>query len=356
MNRQRAFVVAGVVGGLLGLLAAQGCAREPVRTPAEQLQAAGIEAGQLLSMARQATNAGQYAVALEIVDSLVSVAPGLAEAHNQRGHVLMQLYQLEAAEEAFAQAVTLDPYHRGAWYQRGHVAFEQGQYREAIRRYQQQREKIESSPEKLREYHRQTDATALPQTWLQIGRAYELLQRQDSARWAYEKVLALDTTHAQARAWIAGLYDEEGHLEEALAHMRRAWQYGNENPEFAYQLGTLLFKNGDLQEALPLFEYSVTAQPWHAGAHYNLGRTLMALGRAEEGQQHLALTDQLQDLDQEIDQARAAAARFPNDPARWRAVAEWLGRAGRRAEQQQALAVARAVAQNAPEPTQPADQ
>lgn len=354
MNKRRASLSAAVVGCLLWM--APGCAREPVRTPAERLQAAGEQAVELLAQTRQATNAGQYVEALGFVDRLLSVAPELPEAHYRHGHILMELYQLEAADAAYAQAVALDPYHRGGWYKRGHVAFEQGQYREAIRRYQRQREVIESSPEKLRQYHRQTDETALPQAWLQIGRAYQLLQRPDSARWAYEEVLALDTTHAQASAWLAGLYDEQGRTQEALMHARRAWRHGKGNPDFGYQLGTLLFKNGSLQEALLLLTHTAAAQPWRPGVHYNLGRILMALGRTEEGQRHLAVTDQWQELDQEIDQARAAAARFPNDPARWRVLADLLGRAGRRDEQQQTLAVARAVAQNAEEQTPSASQ
>jgi tetratricopeptide (TPR) repeat protein len=333
--------------GVLVLLVVAGCAREAVPTPDERLQAAGAHARHLLTQAREATNAGEYAAALGLVDSLLNVAPDLPDAHYQRGHILMQLYQLEEADEAFKQAVALDPYHRGGWYRRGHVALEQGRYREAIRLYHRQTDVILSSPKALREYHRRTDETALPQSWVQIGRVYELLQRPDSARWAYEEALALDSTHAQANAWLSGLYEEEGRIQEALAYIRRAWRQEPQNPDFAYQLGTLLLEQGNLTEALPLLEHVVAVQPGNAGAHYNLGRTLIALGRAEEGQQHLALTNDLQDLEQVIGYARAAVARFPDDPARWQTLADLLGRAGRREEQQQAYAVVRALAQNA---------
>jgi tetratricopeptide (TPR) repeat protein len=320
-----------------------------VPTPAERLQAAGEEAARLLAEARQATREQRYTEAIAWVDSLIVVATGLPAAHYQRGQILMELYQLQAADSAFQQTMALDPYHWGGWYKRGHVAFEQGQYREAIRRYQRQRDVILASPEELHAYYRRAGEAALPQTWLQIGRAYELLHLPDSARYAYEEVLALDSIHVQAHAWLAGLYAEEGRTQKALTHARQAWRHGNGNPDVAYQLGSLLFENGNLEEALPLFEHVAAAQPWKPGVHYNLGRILIALGRTEEGQRHLAITDQLQDLDQEIDQARAAAAQFPNEPARWRVLAGLLGHAGRRKQQQQALAVARAVAQNADE-------
>jgi len=342
-----------VLGGLLFLLVVAGCNREPIPTPYDRLQAVGKDAMQLLTQAREATNMGQYTVALGLVDSLLSVAPDLPDAHYQRGEILMKLYQLDGADEAFKQTVALDPYHRGGWYRRGHVAIERGHYHEAIRLYHHQKEVILSSPKVLREYHRRTDETALAQSWLQVGRAYELLQRPDSARWAYEAVLVLDSTHAQANAWLAGLYDEEGQIQQALTHIRRAWRQEPRNPDFAYQLGTVLLEKGSPEEALPLLEYVVSVQPWKAGAHYNLGRTLIALGRAEEGQQHLAVTDQLQGLDQAIGYAYATVARFPDDEERWRTLAELLGRVGRREEQQQAAAVARALAQNAEGQKQP---
>ena len=91
------------------------------------------------------------------------------------------------------------------------------------------------------------------------------------------------------------------------------------------------------------------SRPYDAGARYNPGRALKALGREEEACSHLEATEALQYLDQEIEQARAAAARYPDDPARWRALAAWLGHAGRHVEQRQALAVARVASRKAAE-------
>lgn len=343
MSHRRASVNRKALTGLLVVAVVFGCTREPVMTPDERLQAAGAHAAGLLTQARQATNAGDYTQAFALVDSLIRTAPDLPDAHFQRGYLLMQLYRLDAAQEAFREVVALDPYHRGGLYHQGHVFFEQGRYREAIRLYHRQREVILSSPQTLRDFHRETDATALPQSWLQIGRAYELLQRPDSARGAYEQALALDSTHAQAHAWLAGLYDEAGQTGEALVHARRAWRHGQDNPDFAYQVGVLLVKSEQLHEALPLFEFAAARQPWTPGIHYNLGRTLIALDRREEGERHLAVTDQLQELDQQIDMARAGIARYPDDVARWRKLAELLENAGRRAELHQVREVVRAL-------------
>lgn len=331
--------------GVFATLSLWACSSPDVLTPAERLQAAGEQAAGLLQEIHQAEAALRFHDALALADSLIRTAPELPDGHFLRGHVLLKLYQLEAADASFARAAQLDPFHRGAWYQRGHVAFEQGRYRESVRRYHKQREVIRASPRVLKEFHAEADRSAVPQTWLQVGRAYQLLFRPDSARMAFEEVLKIDSTHAQANAWLSELYDEQGDTENALRSARHAWEADRRNPDFAYKVGTLLFKSGDLDGALRLLEWTAQVEPWNAGVHYNLGRVLVGLGRAEEGREHLKLTDLLQDLDQEIDQARAAAARFPNDPARWRAVANLLGRAGRRGEEREALSIARSVEQ-----------
>ena len=338
--------IISVAGCFFAFLALVGCGKQ-VQTPAERLQAADEEARSLLVEAREEEAAGRYVEALALADSLLGHAPDLPEAHMLLGSILMHTYQLASADEAFARAVALDPYLRDGWFQRGHVAFEEGRYSEAIRRYRLQREAILSSPEHVRVFHRQTDVAVLSQAWAQTGRTYELLHLPDSAAWAYGEALMHDSTNAQVHAWLAELYDEAGRTEEALPHAYKAWGYDRENTDFVYRFGALLLKIGDAESALPLLERAAYAKPWESTFRYNYGRALIALGRVEEGQRHVDATEALQDLDDEIALARAAAARYPDDPARWRALANWLALAERHDEQRQALAVARVASRAA---------
>ena len=338
--------IIAVAGRCFAFLVLVGCGKQ-APTPAERLQAVDEEVLNLLVEAREEEGAGRYTEALALADSLLDRAPGLPEAHMLLGSLWMHTYQLASADEAFVRAVALDPYLRDGWFQRGHVAFEEGQYSEAIRRYRLQREAILSSPEHIRTFHRRTDAIVLSQVWAQTGRTYELLYLPDSAAWAYQEALAHDSTNAQVYAWLAELYDGEGRTEEALPHAQKAWGYDRENADFSYRLGALLLKTGDAEGALPLLERAAYAKPYESAFRYNYGRALIALGYAEEGQRHVDATEALQDLDNEIGLARAAAARFPDDPARWRTLASWLAIAERHAEQQQALAVARVASRGA---------
>ena len=318
----------------LCIVAATGCQLQSAQTPVDQLQEAGEGAAALLGQVRSAAQEARYALAIELADSLIGLAPNLPQAYYERGLLLVQLRQLEAADSDLEAATVLDPHHRGAWYQRGHVAFEQRDYREAIARYEQQRQVIEQSPRSLQTFYEETDQLALPQIWLQVGRSYELMNVADSAKWAYTHVLRLDSTRAQAHAWLSQLLKAEGDLKSALQHSQKALYYNNGNPEFAYQLGMLYFENGDLEEAIPLLDRVVVQQPWNASAHYNLGRSLVGSGRMQEGQEHLDQVEHLQNLEQNIEYARAAIARFPDDPGRWRQLSQLLGQAGRVQEQQ----------------------
>ncbi len=328
-----------VAGSLMGT----GCSDRSAITPEERLQHVDAKVIRLLAQVRKEAGNGRYGSALQLADSLQKLAPELPESHYEKGLILNELHQLAAAETALQEASRLDPYHRGAWYQQGHAAFQQRDYARAIQLYSRQTEAIASSPEKLKSFYSRIDERALPQSWLQIGRAYELAQKSDSALWAYGKVLAYDSSHVQANTWLAALYREKGDREKAFDSINRAWNANSGNPEVGYELGTLLFEAGELKQALPLFQHVVSIQPWHAGAHYNLGRTLMALGEEDAGQKHLGITDSLQDLEQSIDYARAAVAQFPDQPARWRELISLLERAGRKQEQIQAQQVLQAL-------------
>ncbi len=342
MKRTICSIILPLLLSTISLMGA-GCAGQSAQTAEERLQNADEQVIQLLAQVRKMAGEGRYGPALQLADSLLGLAPELPESHYEKGLILNELHQLEAAEMELQEASRLDPYHRGAWYQQGHVAFQQRDYARAIKLYTRQTEAINTSPKKLKDFYSRIDARALPQSWLQIGRAYELAQNSDSALWAYQKVLDFDSSNVQVNTWLAALYREKGDTEKAFESINRAWNAGTGNPEVGYELGTLLFESGDLKQALPLFKHVVSIQPWHAGAHYNLGRTLMALGEVDSGQQHLDITDSLQDLEQSIDYARAAVAQFPDQPARWRELISLLERAGRKQEQIQAQQVLQAL-------------
>ncbi len=289
------------------------------------------QVGQFLREGQQALGMGQYTRALTLADSATTHAPDLADGYYLRGLALSSLYRFEAADTAFTQALLCDPQYHGAHFHLGNNAFFLGRNRDALRHYRAEREALGD------------DREARASVTLQVGRVYARLGVADSARTAYAEALALDSLNAQAYSWLAELEDDEGELEQALATARRALVLAPENLEYRYQVGALLFRTGQYEAALGPLETVVEKQPWHVGAHYNLGRTLTALGRADEGRRYLARTDTLQALQSEIVRAQFATTRNPTDAARWRTLAALLNRAGRTDEARRALTIARTL-------------
>jgi tetratricopeptide (TPR) repeat protein len=106
--------------------------------------------------------------------------------------------------------------------------------------------------------------------WFELGVELEAVAA-DEARAAYERVLALQPDHADARVNLGRLLHEAGRLEEAETHYRRALQYG-EHALAAYNLALVLEDLGRPTDALREYARALAADPQLAEAHYNLAR------------------------------------------------------------------------------------
>lgn len=105
-----------------------------------------------------------------------------------------------------------------------------------------------------------------------------------------------------------GLFeDAEPYLEQAAGVLRDADSYA--------ELGMLRRRRGKLENAAAAFAKALTADPKHLTTLINYGQTLLALGRAEDGEalleQHrklAALGDRLEALERSMDAGGASAA------------------------------------------------
>lgn len=286
---------------------------------------------ELLWDIQRAQQGNDYTGTLALVDSALLVAPRYPSLYFTRGQLLSKLYRFDEAQAAFEQALELDPGYVGAAYHLGNNAFFVGRNRDALRYYWQEHALITESSPKL----------ALPNVLSQLGRVYARLGIADSARQAYEGSLSVQENNAQAWAWLAELSEDAGQLEDALRDARRAFALEPENIAYQYLTGALGYRMGELEEAEGHLRGVVTQAPWHAGAHYNLGRCLLALGRDAEAAPFLAATDSLQELQANIILARFAVERNPADRGRWLELASLYIQAGQQKEAREALVVAR---------------
>ncbi len=290
-------------------------------------------ARELMWEVQDAFEQADYLRTLALVDSALGFLPDYAPLHFVQARVLTKLYRFDEAEATYERTLALQPGYPAASFNLGNNAFFLGRHRQALRHYE-------------RELSRGTlDDEARSLVDAQIGRVFARLVVADSARKAFEASLSVREADAQTWAWLAQLSEDEGELNQALSEARRAFGIEPENIEYQYLVGALAFKTGALEEAEGHLRAVALAAPWHAGAHYNLGRCLLTIGREAEAQAYLVATDRLQELDRAIILAKYELRMDPRDVIRWRNLASLYERSGRRKDAAEAWAIAMQVGQ-----------
>ena len=101
------------------------------------MQSGSEEGNRHLAAAVGCMKTGDHAAAIKVLDALVAREPEFAEAHFQRGLALAAADQTAEAEDAYRQALRLNPYHFGAAAALGHACVERGHLQAALHFYRQ---------------------------------------------------------------------------------------------------------------------------------------------------------------------------------------------------------------------------
>ncbi|HEY1913230.1 MAG TPA: tetratricopeptide repeat protein [Vicinamibacterales bacterium] len=102
---------------------------------------------------------------------------------------------------------------------------------------------------------------------------------------AYSKLLKDDPNNPLRHDAVAGLYLEDGRLDEAMAEYRESLRLNPDSAPTHYNFGFALSASGRRAEAIGQFEQAVRIDPDYAQAHNNLGALLQL-----EGKNDLALS------------------------------------------------------------------
>jgi len=107
--------------------------------------------------------------------------------------------------------------------------------------------------------------------------------------WMYADVETLWRTTIARNPGCSMAYNNLGHLllrrgqaDEALVHFQKAIDSDPDNAEAHESLGTVLLKRGRVDEAMSQLQQAVAIQPAHSEPHYNLGNILLQKGRVDE--------------------------------------------------------------------------
>ncbi len=93
---------------------------------------------------------------------------------------------------------------------------------------------------------------------------------------------------------LGNLRLQQGRLEEASAHFRKALQIQPDAPDVLSNMGAVLLRQGDLAAAAESFRKALALEPDSAQAHNNLGTALLQQGKADEAVTHFQAVAKIQ--------------------------------------------------------------
>ena len=218
----------------------------------------GASAEKLAYLANSYLALGKFTDAGRSVKQALAIEPDDAELHNISGAIHLagafaraRYGDTDSAAAAFQKAILLDPRYARARFNLGLV-------------------------------HAYRDSTRL-------------------ARDAWLAALEIDTTLALAHKKLGLMYREEGRLDSALAHFRRAVDKQSDDAESLFHAGFLLRISGRYDEALATLERAAGLNPFSPQVQFNLANVYMRLGRRQEGQQAFRRSELLRRHDRGID-------------------------------------------------------
>lgn len=143
--------------------------------------------------------------------------------------------------------------------QHAQEALSRGQYQEARQTYQQA-------------LGYRTDS---PDIHYGIATACFLLNDLHSAVYHFKEVIRLDPLRAGAYINLGAVYNRLGHLDDALATLRRGIQLDNNRAEGFYNLGLVYRQLGQVEMAIQAYREAVRLNAKMYDAHYNLGNIFL---------------------------------------------------------------------------------
>ena len=289
-------------------------------------------ARELLEEAQASLQNGQLDRALALADSVERYSPELADIPFLRANAHFSARRYEEAEASFRRTLELDPEYAGAHRRLGDLEAQQGLEGDGLPYYLAEAE-----------LHPGTDL------YTRIGRIYLEAGLADSARWALDRAIALDSTNASAYLQYGQLLEQLGKIDEALVFSQKAVALEPNTPNYQFVVGAQLFRSGSVEESISHLQSAADAQPLHYPAQYNLGQALLRLGQDEAARHYFSRADTARVIMDQINLTQQAIARQPNQAGNWNRLGQLYMRVDMHTSAENAFATALRVDPGNPE-------
>jgi tetratricopeptide (TPR) repeat protein len=181
-----------------------------------------------------------------------------------------QAGDLRLAETLYRQILQADPGHADSYHLLGVLAYQRGQYEEAIALIQ----------------NALTLHPSAAVYFKNLGVAQEALGQMPEALASFQNALRLQPQAAQGHCAVANTLRALGRLEEAAAHFGEAVRLRPGYPEAHHNLADTLFLLEKFDEAVVHYQQALLHKPHHPESHCNLANALYHLGKLPDAVEH----------------------------------------------------------------------
>jgi len=261
----------------------------PAGAPAAQAGGAlpmdPLQKGEALIAARD------YAGAITPLKEAVESKPDNAEAHRWLGGALLQVGNLAEAEPELKRALELDPTYTGANFDMGTLYVKKGRLMQAIPHFEKELEVNPGSPAVLQN----------------LAKLYVDTKQYDKAVGVYEQLIAASPDNTENYGLLADCYKQVGNPAKEQEVYQRMGAADTSGMAF-YNLGNIMFNKDEKEKAAEAYRKALEQNPDHADAHFQLGMTLVGLGKFKEAVTELETFMKLKPDDRKAAEAKSLAA------------------------------------------------
>ena len=208
---------------------------------------------------------GHHQVAIDMIGMAIEIAPNVVSYHLNKGIVLQELKQFDAAVVSYDRAIALKADLVEAYYNRGISLQKLKQWNAAVASYDKT---IELKPDNVEAHcHR--------------GNALKELMQFESAVASYERAIALRPDYAEAFYNHGVLLQKLKQLDPAIASYNKSIELKPDLFEAYFNRGGVLQELKQWDAAVVSYNIAISLQPDYAQAYSNLGVALQELKQWE---------------------------------------------------------------------------
>jgi protein O-GlcNAc transferase len=254
-----------------------------------------VAAGVLAAYAHALAATGQGAAAIERMKEAVAEQPGNAQQRDDLGSLYAQARDWPHAEQAFSEAIRLQPEFAAAHLHLGFV-FQAEQKPEAVQEW-------------LQTYKLE------PGLALLVGKALAEAGQDEQALPILEHAHALSANSTDAAYQLSLVLQRMNRVEEAISLLKTVVAAEPKNADALINLGLALSQAHEARDAVPFLERAIQLEPDNATAHQNLAAAYLQVNETDAAIVELKATLKLSPDSPQLHYNLGAAYKIEDDAA-----------------------------------------